>query len=221
LPTASWIACTAAALAFGDVEADRKRAQQIVEREGVQTKLEYGELNREDFDMFPGGGGFKLPFSLSTPSVGDLGTTALYVGLAAVATVVLLAVGRSIMRRREQSVVAASNFLRAVAGATPDRSADELFSDADRLASEERWGDAVHSLLLAVIRGLSDEFGPARKSRTSRELIAHFKLGSERRAAFRRLVATVERVVFGDQAVDEEVFHRCRGYAAAARGVAS
>jgi hypothetical protein len=221
LPTASWIACTAAALAFGDVEADRKRAQQIVEREGVQTKLEYGELNREDFDMFPGGGGFKLPFSLSTPSVGDLGTTALYVGLAAVATVVLLAVGRSIMRRREQSVVAASNFLRAVAGATPDRSADELFSDADRLASEERWGDAVHSLLLAVIRGLSDEFGPARKSRTSRELIAHFKLGSERRAAFRRLVATVERVVFGDQSVDEEVYRRCRGYAATARGVAS
>jgi Domain of unknown function (DUF4129) len=221
LPTSSWIGCTLIVLAFGDVDADRKRAQQAVERERVQTSLEYGELNREDFGSFSSSGGFKLPFSLSAPSVGDLGTTALYLGLAAVAIVALLAVGRSVMRRREQFIVVAPNSLRPAGGELMDRSADELFAEADQWAAKGAWDVAVHSLLLAAIRGLSDEFGPPRKSRTSRELIAHFQLDGERRDAFRKLVTVVERAVFGGRFSDEEEYRRCRDFAAAARGVAS
>jgi hypothetical protein len=221
LPTASWIGCSLIMLAFGDVEADRKLAQRIVERERVQTKLEYGELNREELGSFSRAEGFKLPFSLSTPSLGNLGTSALYFGLTAVVIVAILALARSFIRRREESVVVAPNLLRAGGVELADRSADELFAEADQWAANGAWDAAVHALLLAVIRGLSDEYGPPRKSRTSRELITHFQLEGDRRDAFRKLVTVVERAVFGGRFSDEEEYRRCRDFAAAARGVAS
>ena len=221
LPSASWIGCTLIVLALGDVEADRKRALQTVEREGVQTKLEHGELNREETGPLSRFEGIRLPFSLSTPSLGNLGTSALYIGLAAVAIVAVLAVARSFIRRREESVVVAPNLLRAGGVERPDRSADELFVDADQWAAKGAWDSAVHSLLLAVIRGLSDEYGPPKKSRTSRELITHFKLEGDRRDAFRKLVTVVERAVFGGRFSDEEEYRRCRDFAATVRGVSA
>jgi hypothetical protein len=206
---------------FGDVEADRARAQQVVEREHVQTKLEFGELQREDFGSFEPGRGLRLPFSLSAPSVANLGMTALYIGLTAVVIVALLAVGRSFLRRKAQSVVVGPGSLNAIGSELMERSAEDLFAEADQLAGDGRLDAAVHSLLLSAIRALSEEFGPPKKSRTSRELIAHFRLEGDRRAAFSRLVAVVEGVVFGERPVDAEDYQRCRDDAVAVRGISA
>lgn len=71
-------------------------------------------------------------------------------------------------------------------------------ADAERLASQERWTEAVHSLLLVAIRHLTTRFSiPQSDSRTSREIARLVPLQRESRDAFAGLVRTVEISLFG------------------------
>lgn len=86
-------------------------------------------------------------------------------------------------------------------------------ADADRLASDGRFDEAVHLLLLVAIRRLSRESGrEPRASSTARELIRAFPLPPDRRGAFAHLVRTVEWSLFGGRAVDAGEYSRCREF---------
>ena len=71
-------------------------------------------------------------------------------------------------------------------------------AEAERLAAEGRWSDAVHALLLIAVRRLCARFSvPQASSRTSRELCRALPLQGEAREAFTGLVRTVEISLFG------------------------
>ncbi len=122
--------------------------------------------------------------------------------VVAVSTLVFLTLGliRNLSSRRASRV----RF-----GEAPARSQDSSqdgsetapgpsLEDAERFAAEERWTEAVHTLLLLAIRHLSSRFVvPAASSRTSREMSRLLPLQAEAREAFAGLVRTVELSLFG------------------------
>lgn len=80
--------------------------------------------------------------------------------------------------------------------------------DAERLAAQGRWGDAVHALLLLAIRQLCERFSiPLASSRTSRELCRAFPLQGDAREAFTSLVRTVEVSLFGGVPLGPDDYH--------------
>jgi hypothetical protein len=80
----------------------------------------------------------------------------------------------------------------------PEPERGSALADAERLAAQERWTEAVHTLLLIAIRHLSSRFSvPQASSRTSRELARLLPLQKEAREAFAGLVRTVEVSLFG------------------------
>ena len=71
-------------------------------------------------------------------------------------------------------------------------------AEAERLAAEGRWSEAVHTLLLIAVRRLCARFSVSQaSSRTSRELCLALPLQGEAREAFTSLVRTVEVSLFG------------------------
>jgi hypothetical protein len=97
------------------------------------------------------------------------------------------------------------------AAASPASTAERalVFDDAARLASEGRYAEAVHALLLAAIRHFAARSRTAiQPSRTSRELVRLLPLGPEAREAFAELVRTVELSLFGGAEVGAEDYER-------------
>jgi hypothetical protein len=92
-------------------------------------------------------------------------------------------------------------------------------AEAERLAAEGRWSEAVHTLLLIAVRRLCARFSvPQASSRTSRELCRALPLQGEAREAFTSLVRTVEISLFGgtplgpdDWRISLERFRRIEG----------
>jgi hypothetical protein len=83
--------------------------------------------------------------------------------------------------------------------------------EADRLAAEGRWADALHALLLQTIRSLGDRSPtPLPPSFTSRELLALAPLSGEARQAFAGMVRTVEGAWFGGLPVGPEDYRENR-----------
>lgn len=86
--------------------------------------------------------------------------------------------------------------------------APSSLTDAERLAAQGRWGDAVHTLLLLAIRQLCERFSiPLASSQTSRELCRAFPLQGEAREAFTSLVRTVEVSLFGGLPLGPDDYH--------------
>jgi hypothetical protein len=84
-------------------------------------------------------------------------------------------------------------------------------AEADRLAGQGRYGEAIHMLLLTgvdeVERGRP---GRIRPSFTSRDIAALPELPAEPRAAFARIASVVERALFGGREVDATAWRDCR-----------
>ncbi|HEX3126256.1 MAG TPA: DUF4129 domain-containing protein [Thermoanaerobaculia bacterium] len=79
-----------------------------------------------------------------------------------------------------------------------ERGPGPSLADAERLAIQERWTEAVHLLLLVAIRHLTTRFSiPQAASRTSREIARLLPLQRETSDAFAGLVRTVEISLFG------------------------
>jgi len=98
------------------------------------------------------------------------------------------------------------------------------FADAEALAREGAYAEAIHVLLLAVVDSLRRRTGQAiAPAMTARELV-HAPILSERhRDDFASLVASSERGHFGGRPADVATFEQCREQArrladAAARG---
>jgi hypothetical protein len=103
---------------------------------------------------------------------------------------------------------------------------EQPLADADELAREGRFAEAIHTLLLRTLRELAARSRAALpRSLTSREILARVDLGADARLALGDLVTTTERSHFGDDEPGAADYDRCRRqfhvFAAAYRGEAA
>lgn len=161
----------------------RQRARSVLERD-YQAELPEAPARR-----------LRLPAELGVLSYVALVTLVM---LAVAAFILLLFwLARSLGSGRERPRDAAGGD-----GSLPEEAAGEAggpsLSEAERLAAEGRWSEAVHALLLIAVRRLCARFSvPQASSRTSRELCRALPLQGEAREAFTGLVRTVEVSLFG------------------------
>lgn len=141
-----------------------------------------------------------------------------WVGLAIAAVALLYFVGRELaalrgwgLRRRAAKPAALDADWRPSAGR-----ARILLADADRLAAEGRFGEAVHLLLFRSVDDIDQRWPDlVRPALTSRDIAAHAGLPQAARHAFGDLAAVVERSFFGGAQVSAAEFAACRdAYAA-------
>src|SRR6185503_5336642 len=93
----------------------------------------------------------------------------------------------------------------------PVARARALLSDADRLAAEGHFAEAVHLLLFRSIEDLDAKRPHAVKpALTSRDILDLTGLPAMARKALSRLVATVEWSFFGGRPVEAQDFAACR-----------
>jgi hypothetical protein len=94
----------------------------------------------------------------------------------------------------------------------PERSrARTLLGEADALAGEGRFAEAIHLLLFRSIDDI-DERRPAvvRPALTSRDIAALDAIPPAPRSAFQRLVMAVERSLFGGRSLGADDWSECR-----------
>src|SRR5262249_29788159 len=86
-----------------------------------------------------------------------------------------------------------------------------LLADADRLAAQGLFAEAVHLLLFRSIEDI-DERRPRsiKPALTSRNIAQLDALPSSARPAFARIATSVERSFFGGREIDAQDFQECR-----------
>lgn len=151
-------------------------------------------------------------WQLHLPSVGGLAAVKMFfwVLVAVLAALLLIWIGnltvRAVQRRRRASDAQA--LVPAEPEATPHQ-VEPTIEEAQRLAREGCFAEAVHVLLLAAIRRVAERGKRIpQPHQTSRELLRVLPLGPESRQAFRELVVTVEGAHFGGAEVEEADFAR-------------
>jgi len=89
--------------------------------------------------------------------------------------------------------------------------ARQLLSEADALAGQGRYAEAVHLLLLRSIEDI-ELHRPRllRRAQTSREIAILNELPEAARSAFRGIARAVERSRFAGETIDAAEFARCR-----------
>ena len=133
-------------------------------------------------------------------------------GVVVLAGLVLYFVIREIVRyrRRERAVVQRAPDYASDWRPTPAR-ARALLADADLLAAQGNYAEAVHLLLFRSIDDI-DERRPSTltPALTSRDIGGIAALPASARFAFARIAASVERSFFGRSDVSAEDFAECR-----------
>jgi hypothetical protein len=191
----------------GQVPADIQEKARAVLGKGYQQELPGAS---EDGDG-PGGSS-RPPSGLSSPP-GDPGAAStvaldgalslliwITLGMLGVAVLVLLATWliRDLPARGARSRTRPGQAPGSPERPDPERGPGPTLADAERLAGQERWTEAIHLLLLVAIRHLTVRFSiPQAASRTSREIARLVPLQKEARDAFAGVVRTVEISLFG------------------------
>lgn len=86
-----------------------------------------------------------------------------------------------------------------------------LLGEADRLAGEGRYAEAVHVLLFRGVDDIRDQRPELfRRALTSREIAGLSALPERARTHFGAIASVVERSFFGGRPVDAEGWSRCR-----------
>lgn len=86
---------------------------------------------------------------------------------------------------------------------------DLVLDDATRLASEGRYAEAMHVLLLVAIHQVAERSrATLPPSRTSRELVRLLPLGADSREAFGEMVRAVELTLFGGAPAGAQDYQR-------------
>lgn len=89
--------------------------------------------------------------------------------------------------------------------------AKALLSDADALAAQGRFDEAVHLLLLRSIGDIDGHLpNTVRPALTARDIAGLGRLPEAARPAFSRIARAVETSLFGGRSVDKETFLDCR-----------
>lgn len=96
-------------------------------------------------------------------------------------------------------------------GMAEARAARALLADADALAAEGRFDEAVHLLLYRSVADIEGRRpGLVRPAMTSRELAAAHDLPGVARDAFSRIARAVEISLFGGRSIDGAAWQACR-----------
>lgn len=135
-----------------------------------------------------------------------------WIGLALLAGLILYAIVREILRLRAPTPTPARARSPAAPEWRPDPgAARDLLAEADRLAADGRYAEAVHLLLLRSVADIERRQPRAlRASLTTREIAALEALPETGRPAFALIGRVVEASLFGGAAVDAGSFADCR-----------
>jgi hypothetical protein len=134
-----------------------------------------------------------------------------WIGLAAVVLTILWFIGREVLRirlpdRHKPRTPAGEGEWRPTAGV-----ALALLSDADALAEQGRYDEAVHLILLRSIGDIDGRLpNTVRPALTARDIAELQRLPAAARPAFTRIARMVEASLFGGRAVDRADFTECR-----------
>lgn len=135
-----------------------------------------------------------------------------WAGLIFAAAFILFAIGREIVSRKWGSGRKARPInLGAETWRPSAETARAVLGDADALAAEGRFADAVHALLFRSIDDIrSHRPHLVRPALTARDIAALEALPATARPAFARIAEVVERSFFGGRPVGAEDFAACR-----------
>lgn len=135
-----------------------------------------------------------------------------WVAAALALAVVLYFLGRMLLRHRFPERIKVQDIRTAMAEWRPTPvQARALLADADALARQGKYGEAVHLLLLRSIEDI-ERFRPrvVRRSYTAREIERLEVMPLTVRTAFAGIMEVVERSLFGAYSVVEDDYKRCR-----------
>ena len=80
------------------------------------------------------------------------------------------------------------------------------FADAEALARQGAYGEAIHALLLVVVEAMRRRYDTVRPALTARELVRLIELGANRRQDFANLVGAAELGHFGGRSINRETY---------------
>lgn len=134
-----------------------------------------------------------------------------WIGVAAIVLTLLWLIGREVLGirlpdRHKAAPPSAEDDWRPAAGV-----ALALLSDADALAEQGRYDEAVHLILLRSIGDIDGRLpNTVRPALTARDIADLQRLPATARPAFTRIARVVEASLFGGRAVDRADFSECR-----------
>ena len=143
---------------------------------------------------------WKPPMRVSVPWLGLLLWILLAIGLAIVAVVAAVWLGRQLRAGRFDAEVSP--------GGSSDEPVAIPIASAEALAAEGRWAEAIHALLLKTLEALSAAARLA-PSLTSREIVARIGVAPRARDALADLVLAVELSRFGGASAGAADYARC------------
>ena len=133
-----------------------------------------------------------------------------WIGVVAIVLAILWFIVREILRirlpeRRKKAQTAETDWRPAPGEALA------LLSDADALADQGRFDEAVHLILLRSIGDIDGRLpNSVRPALTARDIGALTRLPETARPAFERIARVVEASLFGGRPVDRAAFTECR-----------
>jgi hypothetical protein len=135
-----------------------------------------------------------------------------WLGVTVLVGVILYFVAREALRYHRSKVVKPeADGVTLTDWRPPVTRARALLNDADRLAAEGRFAEAVHLLLYRSLEDIDAKRPHTLKpALTSRDILSLNALPEAARRALGRLVATVEWSFFGGRRVDAKDFSECR-----------
>ncbi len=140
----------------------------------------------------------------------------LVVGGIALLCFVLFSIGRAIYERRDRLNAllkkdAPEDVLSTMDVRPDEHFAKNLLSEADKLASEGRYGEAIRLLLHSSISDMQERIHKRiGVSLTAREIGQLGSIPDDSRSALHRIIYTVEINVFGEQDVSSDDFVKAR-----------
>ena len=141
---------------------------------------------------------------------GDSSVLHFILWLAAIAALALLILAFVRAWRRTPKDVVHKQRPQAPPPQAPAAALARPLTEAERLAAEGRFADAIHVLLLETLAALRGHTGGGvPESLTSREVLREVSMPDAAREAMGGLVAAVERSLFGNRPVDQIEYQRC------------
>ena len=133
-----------------------------------------------------------------------------WLGLAALVLAILWFIGREVIRIRLPERTDKLN-IEDDAWRPAPAAALALLADADALAAEGRFAEAVHLLLLRSINDIDGRLpNTVRPALTARDIAGLSRLPAAASPAFDRIARVVESSLFGGRPVDRAAFADCR-----------
>lgn len=154
--------------------------------------------------------GWLRPVLEALQAMGPVFKVIFWAGLAAVVLAILWFIARELIRIRWPEKTDKLNITDDSWRPAP-AAALALLSDADALAAEGRFAEAVHLLLLRSINDIDGRLpNTVRPALTARDIAGLSRLPAAARPAFDRIARVVEGSLFGGRAVDRATFTDCR-----------